>query len=653
MNKKILICFIALILLAATAHAACDYSAKEKITAECYDSAEFYQKSNPALWNFAQVKWDNPAIWSNPKIQNTLNTNENARNEYFKKTGCAGCTFVKITDIYCDAKKVPSCASANAAMANFLTFSSTGIKHQNGDFVTPKNYPEGTAIRADKNGITVFLTSKAKSINVPATDTLTINTALSNNPTLTGAGIPTGVIVKGSLSFKNGQAYVKGGASATINNVEIKTFTDTLIFFNGERQPLAENKDYISLNPSTRKMFINSKSEFGIASIDFQENNPFFKIEKKDELSIWGIKNAEISIRNRDSELLIPAVNIKAKNQDSSVEISSGMVNIILKGKTRLLGEPRLEADINYGNAGSSPMSITAQDENGKSLLGTDKNPQKIVIDNYNEFVTISEKEGEGLGKEGWKVSERLKMNYDPQTAVQGRAIILDKRPSDRELQRLIATSNGKVIIMGVTDPAMAREIYDSLLKMPTKLAGSVFAIDVTSSDKEFAKLLSGNPNSDTGATQAFAGPDGIVVFKGNEFFNQRNLFHESAHTRVFSLAQTNPEFSNAWNSAAGNVYGKGLALPLPGNTLPVAWADGSDGARNGCVRAYGCNELHEDVATFTEMAYTKPDNMKILVRGKDPRYLQKLDLCCSYGFMDGAQYKLITGNTKKCGEAG
>ena len=56
--------------------------------------------------------------------------------------------------------------------------------------------------------------------------------------------------------------------------------------------------------------------------------------------------------------------------------------------------------------------------------------------------------------------------------------------------------------------------------------------------------------------------------------------------------------FTERWKRTSEGFHGEGLEFAVIAATY---WSDGKSEARNGCVRAYGCNNHLEDIATFVE----------------------------------------------------
>ena len=77
------------------------------------------------------------------------------------------------------------------------------------------------------------------------------------------------------------------------------------------------------------------------------------------------------------------------------------------------------------------------------------------------------------------------------------------------------------------------------------------------------------------------------------------------------------------------------------------SWSDGSNTPKNGCVRAYGCKDFWDDVATFVENVYREPDFYQPLIDQKSPifdkLYVDKINLLSKYGFIDAESHKRIT----------
>jgi hypothetical protein len=141
----------------------------------------------------------------------------------------------------------------------------------------------------------------------------------------------------------------------------------------------------------------------------------------------------------------------------------------------------------------------------------------------------------------------------------------------------------------------------------------------------------------------------------------------DASHASV-SYGSNSGTFEERWKAIAGDVYGKELGESIVGdqNAVAVTWDDGSSMPRYGCIRAYGCNNYYEDVATFVEpVADGDFSSLQVLVNPDSDyytktypvdeqtakewatRYKQKLDLLYEFGFIKGEDYQKIIGDTK------
>lgn len=653
MNKKIIwiIVFLAFVIVV---NGTCppDCSTKDSITTntyseeDAYSNPDFFKNSDPALWNWNYINgqnWKN-INWKDAKVQDAINTNPNAADRYLNMSGCGSCSFYGYN--------------------NKVTFSADGmIKHQNGDTLTAINYPEGTIFEVTSTGFIVTLPHSEETFSIPSTDTITLDTK-EFDINLLGKNIPPGVRVNGKIIFKNGNAYLPSGQeSVIINNVMVTHYipgaggelnppdSPTQIFFDGKPHNKANN--YVSLNPSTGEMVMNSNYEGSTVSVTFNENNPFIYVEKDDIVIAECKHNTEIKITNNERKGNIPSLVVTATNSKKyDFWIRSGKVFI---GGSNY----GITTNVESINARSSPMEIKIFDYSGKSLLGDKENPQKIIVSNFNELVTIPIDQESGMTRAGFEVSSRLSIAYPTvQEIAKGKAIIIPGNPSQKEIQEIIAlTPPGQIVIIGTDDPVVVRETLTMIGNMPPDVRASIKGIEILSDEewKEREKEVYGSVGQTGGG---YASSNGVITLSMSAF-RENIMKHEAAHERVFSLIEQDSDFSKEWNNVAGDVYGKDLGEKMAGgNKLSLYWVDGKNEPRNGCVKAYGCNNLQEDVATTVEFIYKSPYYFRELVNPENseynPIYREKIDLLCSYGFVDGNIYKEVTGEERTCmGDAG
>ncbi len=117
--------------------------------------------------------------------------------------------------------------------------------------------------------------------------------------------LPGGKTMSGTLSYKDGQAYIQKKSSATINGIEIKsTEGDTNLFFDGNKH----KGKYVSFGDKNMIFSADDKKEL---LLNFKEGNPYLKIDKGDSVIMQLAPNANIEIQNRDDLKKIPKVTVE------------------------------------------------------------------------------------------------------------------------------------------------------------------------------------------------------------------------------------------------------------------------------------------------------------------------------------------------------
>lgn len=112
-------------------------------------------------------------------------------------------------------------------------------------------------------------------------------------------------------------------------------------------------------------------------------------------------------------------------------------------------------------------------------------------------------------------------------------------------------------------------------------------------------------------------------------------VVHEAAHLKHHHVPD---EFNQKLDRIFGNSYGK--------DEIRNFWPDGTDGPRNGFVRAYGSNSPSENVATYVEKIY-QPAFWKHPKLQRSEKYLQTIGLLHEYGFIPGRDHNQITAAIK------
>ena len=526
-----------------------------------------------------------------------------------------------------------------------------------------------------------------KMLVIPPTDSVTIEYLPDHEKTYGKLKLPSGAEFIGLLSYRNGQAYVKYGDFVVVNDVRVESSAtgklkkDILIFFDGNEHSEVSSH-YVSLNPQTKRSFTHSDIGESI-KLRFMRGNPFLRIEgnpfgKGDDAVSFDIDDyIEVSIQNRDNEGLIPLVDIRFTEDLSKVSnfmIDSGSVGVEGYVSTNEVGgtvfELRTPTDF-FEEYSSSPMTILIHDKSGNNLVGTPKEPKKILISNYNELATIPLEAEEGFATEKYgyapaKFSERLYFNYE-QFNVEN----LRKKYPNLEI-------NGRL------DSQTIKRLSDTLERFPNELTEKVKVINFLTDDEMKA---GGEPET----TKAVVDKNGDLFIRGTRL-EDRDIYHELTHVyfknfedvsgaMVFqdeyfkkwdvidAIKDKNPDDSRLsklydevealrvkfeekrehpmkkeWKEVAGDVYLHTIEKYKGGHV----WKEVSNkesyeafGPRYGLVRSYGATSIGEDIATFVEDIYVAPDFYKPLIT-KDERYLQKLNLLLKYKFITPEAYKRI-----------
>lgn len=439
--------------------------------------------------------------------------------------------------------------------------------------------------------------------------------------------------------LQQGQTSLEPGQQVLINNVHIYAPQERLdIYFDGKKH----QGSYISVGLN-EKIFILS----GTYEAFFLPQNPFLEIESNEFLVILA-KDLETTIQNTPS---LPKVTI----------ISSSQESLFLNGKNRIIfSDTKLKwVTKEKGVDSSMPLILSIQNKANKNIL----NDQKIIFDNAGNYVFVQEdfKETDLTCKDCILDLTQKRLLYDSVTLKTGKTVA-----SSGELEQ-----KGNLLANLTAD----------LNELTNSLSESIGHITIASEDELAEKCQS---RSALGCATS----EGNIILRSEVVGDKETLYHESAHTLTFqienqenqqaaqefityqvdlknkyslenppqvsgnsitpsgtltqleevqliSLYKNSQEnlkttFISTWNTTAGPVYGKDLATP------PVTWLDGTDEPRNGCERAYGCSDLYEDIATWTEPFAI--DNFaflnKILQPGYDSRNKEKVRLLCQRDFL-------------------
>ena len=435
------------------------------------------------------------------------------------------------------------------------------------------------------------------------------------------------------------------------------------------------SENFISLDLKNKKLIANAISD-GNFEFGFKEGNPFLPVEKGDLLAFRTFfDGGEISIQNRDKEGLIPEVEITINKGGLISEANGPFYFDFVKGEEFKVKPLGFEQN-------TVPMTVVVYNSEGKNILGTEKEPKKLIISNFNEFSTIPLRETEGIVEEPdfapGKISERLYFNY--------------QQYGKKEFKEAFPN----IELVGELDSPSVKRTIDNIKRLPPKVKNSIKAIELLS-EKTFAARFPDNSG------EALALEEGIVMKKTKMY--EPFFYHEGAHMLTHRY-NTNPEveenkevvqyvlknvkelasknkisikldekdvflsdvssgvpfinvfpkfekegdkekffslwaegkvkpilteagkireeksFVGQWKRIAGDVYGVDPISKekIPGITF-FSWADGSQTPLNGVIRPYGATNWNEDISTFVEKVYTGPDFYIPLIDPKNSAY--------------------------------
>lgn len=232
------------------------------------------------------------------------------------------------------------------------------------------------------------------------------------------------VIQSGTLSYRNGQAFIAPKEEAVINGVEIKNVFNERskkamdkeynVFFDGQKH---EGNSYISFDMEKHSLILASPGDKSGQPVKFHAENPFVTIEKNDNFVIQTLSKSEIEIVNRESSGRIPKMTCKGKfmldEDDKSIQSTTdGKVNMKLSAGI----DP---FKIGAKGTSTSPVELYALSPEGSSVLKTpDGTEQKLLVSNFKEGAIVPAnieempyEEYEGTTLES-KISTKITYNY-------------------------------------------------------------------------------------------------------------------------------------------------------------------------------------------------------------------------------------------------
>ncbi|MFB6246455.1 MAG: hypothetical protein ABEI74_02620 [Candidatus Pacearchaeota archaeon] len=424
----------------------------------------------------------------------------------------------------------------------------------------------------------------------------------------------------GDLRFdENGQAYIKGGDSFSMNGVKVKprySYAEDFdeeawrknrinVFFDGD----AHSGEYFSFG---EKNFVMSGGSLGIVA-NFGRENPYLNIEEGDNFEVTELKNSELKIENRRDEGLVPKLHLRGENPKLELNNDGKEIKYHL-GKVFL-------NDLRKSDSTSSPIKFSFQ--------GTE---EEVFVDNFNRFAIAPEGSGKAYVSEfediETKLSSRVEYNYfdsfskeDTEKIFGYPVEFVSEKISEGEKQKIL----GRL-----------RDYNDHV---PSEVVQSVNELEILHSG-----YFEDHPIF-PGSVEGYANPINSKVRIDGGKFNLDLFRHESSHTRHFDLATipflAGGDFTKEWRDINGEYDDSG---PSKGFAPNYEKFEGSNKPKMGYARPYGTMNLYEDVATLAEECQD-PDFWKPLLQESNQwhkKYRGKLRLLHEYNFCTNKEYNKI-----------
>ena len=407
---RIFLSTLVLVLILVSVNALGDgYKPEDYKNPNVYQNPDFYKSSNPSLWDFKLVNYkyvdfsrkdiytyqaffdnlpDDKFKSLNYKLIDNYDLIADHRKidgqKYINDLGCSQCAFAY--DVFGKNNNFP---------VNLLTYSKNGMKHMNGDFVSiPGTYTPKTLFIVQENSIIAEIYKGEIAMSVPESDSLVVRRYLEIYPLNLQYRDKNFKFDEGDVQFKKGDIFIPTYSKTNkINDVNIiPGIKDVRLFFDG-----IEHKDcscaYVSTNTG-KKVITTGTNEVSGHKLEIKE--PFIRIQGQ-PLALTQNFGTTI-IENRDENGLIPRIsmkfeplgyiasNIKKLKGESlnSNLIEDGAVSIYAyeDGITKQAITPTKAAV-------SNPLVLSIENTGGQSLIGTRKEPQRLIIDSNNKVASI------------------------------------------------------------------------------------------------------------------------------------------------------------------------------------------------------------------------------------------------------------------------
>ena len=569
-----------------------------------------------------------------------------------------------------------------------------------------EKYHQGN-IKINPHGAAVFEPNpELEQLDLPETDTLTI--AIPEGESLTyiadkdteikdESGNPVYYNthrIKGTVHVDQGQVII-WNEPATINEVEIAPKEEKQgvnLYFDGKEH----QGTYISMNNQERVMMFGRDEYLPEGyTVSFEPGNPYLETGYV-SIGIL-LADTDVTVANRGSER-IPLVTIEGETT-AEVNLVNGHQKYTIVNEESLEGNKGVfrynGPDLLQKEKSSAPFILVLKGKNGENLLGTEKERQKIIFDEKQNFAVIPEENEEKFERKNSRaVYEQLRSTIQTKYDIRLSAGEQDLSFVIDELEKMTpSVRDGIDAIQILTREEMDTACGPTAYGCTDEVTKTVSIQEISSGRFKETFLPQGVLHHEATHAKIRTEDRTLDSYKAwaKEEMSMRRFYAEDYRSYVegsgsearlseeykiylkdagFSLGEiekfeedvkevyilreqydkerSQPNaYKTQWEAVAGPVYKSPAEEKLkegvqwPG--LPAS----------GCLNPYGCSNYDEDRAEYNRYVktvdtsffiplLTPPGNPKHDLSQYDPRYRQKLDLLLEFRDISQEDYDRI-----------
>ncbi len=509
-------------------------------------------------------------------------------------------------------------------------------------------------------------------------------------------------VLGSELVFENGQPYVVQG---TFNGVSFtQAYLNKIPLFLGDKIPESA-KEFIFMDAESGRLLINAESPTTSFDLRFNKGNPFFS--DAENLAFFDVNNLALSIESRSKEKKIPLVSLKLKNtydaEQNPFVLTNGNFNIEAyangAGYSKVfdqlsampmsfaLQDPKGEDLIMR----REKPGMLVLDEDSLTVLnigsGKLESAERNIFLKYNEFMfqfskdfpniriedhsgSVSRKDIKGLtailkdlpekvvksikkinvydkDKPGIKWEHVCGVSWAAACAFQyGHEISVQSKYLSDEVIMSHEAAHVLTHEYEISASNVAEDRLVELRNWRTEMLNEISALeqelwDIKPEDNANLEILRKKIAIASRILGSHIGivalqPETRTILAKDEL---KAKLKKSEFTRRWHLLK--PDYSLVDKQEFINPNDPSIV------SAQFFWDDseGDASPKYGFVNPYGGQNFYEDIATFVEMAHTRPAFFKPLIsQGKPDEniYLRKLGLLYEYGFITPEDYRKV-----------